>query len=198
MAGEVDIINLALTAIGAQRIMSIDDNQKEAAAAKAVYPLVLESELAVNRWNFASERSVLPALAEKPKFGFKYYYELPSDCLRLYEFGPWIMSPLGGPIAQDTAPWVQEGNRILTNLPPAVNIIYAKKITNFAALPALFVNVYRYKLASELSITLSSSQSLTAQCLERYQLELTRAKRAAVIYNPPKRLASDTWEMAGR
>jgi hypothetical protein len=79
---KVSIANMALTLLGADRIISLDDDSKNAREIKAVYDIARDEVLSLHTWNFALKRVKLAQLAEAPAHGYTYQYALPTDYLR--------------------------------------------------------------------------------------------------------------------
>lgn len=99
----VDVCNSALQKLGASRILSLNDNSREARSCVVAYDSNRRSELRKYIWPFAKKRVVLAADAVSPAFEYTYSFTLPSDCLR-------VLLP-----KDSTLDWVVEGRKILTN-----------------------------------------------------------------------------------
>lgn len=84
---DVQIVNFALTLLGESRILSLDDNLKQAREAKAIYAMDRDALLAAHGWTFANARAILPALAAVPLFEYSTAFALPDDCLRVNFIG---------------------------------------------------------------------------------------------------------------
>ena len=89
MASQTSIVNRALIKLGAQRITSIDDDDKQARIAKELWDTTRDLELSSHPWTFAKSRAELPALAGTPSFGWGFAYQLPTDFLRMVEVGEY-------------------------------------------------------------------------------------------------------------
>lgn len=99
----VDVCNSALQKLGASRILSLNDNSREARSCVVAYDSNRRSELRKYIWSFAKKRVVLAADTTAPAFEYTYQFTLPSDCLR-------VLLP-----KDSTLDWVLEGRKILTN-----------------------------------------------------------------------------------
>src|SRR5690606_15550414 len=82
MASEVDIYNMALDLLDEEVAIDPDDDRAPVRWMRRNFAPVRDAILRRNPWNFAIKRVVLPALVTPPAFGWKYRYQLPSDCLR--------------------------------------------------------------------------------------------------------------------
>lgn len=91
MATQVSICNEALTLLGQDAIDAADlagDLNTRATALADVYTQAMEQLLRMHPWNFATAKADLTNLNETdedylPEWGFGYYYELPSGCLKV-------------------------------------------------------------------------------------------------------------------
>lgn len=80
---QTGIVNLALMRIGANIIVSIDENSTNAIKAKAVWDYCLYEVLQSHDWKFAKTRAKLTQSTTAPEYAYQFAYELPSDFLRL-------------------------------------------------------------------------------------------------------------------
>jgi len=147
MAGVIDIVNQALSALGEARITSLDDPGQAAGLARSLYDSVRDAEIERHSWNFARTRIMLPALKDPPAFGWSHQYQLPSDCLRVQEAGPRPRALTEDFIAGENRAWLIEGRNLLTNQGPPLNLIYLRRVEDPASYPPAFVEVLAAKLA---------------------------------------------------
>ena len=85
MASIVDVCNVALGAVGAPLINSIDDANTGARLCKANFPLVRDATLEERPWSFAVRRRAYTRENAVPAFGYSYQYLYGSDVLRIIE-----------------------------------------------------------------------------------------------------------------
>ena len=85
MPSNVDIANLALSNLGADRILAIDEDSENARKVDAIYIFVRDIVLSAHPWNFAVKRTTLALLTETPEFDFTYAFQLPSDYIRVLD-----------------------------------------------------------------------------------------------------------------
>ena len=71
MATAVSICNQALSLVGANSIISLDDNTTEARLCKAIYEPVRDALLEEHAWTFAIKWIDIPRLANPPLSEFK-------------------------------------------------------------------------------------------------------------------------------
>jgi hypothetical protein len=196
MAGVVDIVNQALSALGEARITSLDDPGQTAGLARSLYDTARDAEISGYSWNFARARVMLPALGEKPAFGWAHQYLLPSDCLRVLEAGPWPQALLDDYIAGENRAWLIEGRNLLSNQSPPLNLIYLRRVDDPAFYPPVFVEVLAAKLAVRMAERLAGSNSKRELAAREYDLAVKRAKRLDAIQLPPQKQADGEWMRA--
>jgi hypothetical protein len=189
----VEIVNQALSALGEARITSLDDPGQTAGLARSLYETARDAEISGYAWNFARARVRLPALGEKPAFGWAHQYLLPSDCLRVLSAGPWPQALLDDYIAGENRTWLIEGRNILSNQSPPLNLIYLRRVDDPACYPPAFVEVLAAKLAVRMAERLAGSNSKRELALKEYDLAVKRAKRLDAIQLPPQRPADGEW-----
>lgn len=171
---EVSICSNALTAIGDQRITSLDEDSDRARLAKAKYYDCRDSLLRECAWQFAMKRVTLAPASDTPAFGFDHYYDLPADCMRPVRVLDGNDLP---------AEYTLEAGRILSD-EDALYVTYVSRVTD----PNLFDPMFRQALEAFLSATfaysLSSKQGLAQQQWGLYAAFLKRAKAWNEIERP--------------
>jgi len=197
MASQTDIVNTALTLLGEGRVMSIDDDLKQARDAKAVYDIVLNSLLGGYTWSFAKTRAQLPALVGAPAFEFGSRFQLPADCMRLVMVGDvYVGVDLTDYRSMPSELYAIEGREILTDYGSPLNIKYIKRVVDTNLYPPNFVSVFAAKLAATLAESLTQSETKQARAEDRLAKELALAVRANAIELPPVKLPDDEWVMS--
>lgn len=197
MASETDIVNMALTLLGENRIMSMSDNSKPAREASALFALTRDSLLAGYTWSFAKARTQLSALVTAPLFGYASQFQLPSDCLRVVQVGDYhvgldMTDYRGSPVRE----FEIEGRTILTNLSAPLNFRYIKRITDATQFAACFTTSFAAKLAEQLAEPLTQSDTKRARAGQAFDREISLAIRSNAIELPPEKLADDEWLMS--
>ena len=152
-----------------------------------MFGTVRDYELSVYRWLFALKRVALAKDGVAPAFGYKNQYSLPPDFLRL-EF---VERPLGFHDA-----YLLEGNKILTDLPAPLKIIYISRQVELVKWPPFFVEAFACKLAYEMCERLKQDPSRKSTLLAEYQLIIRDAKRANAIQLPAQALPMTELEEA--
>ena len=165
MASFVEIGSNALRLLGDDPITSLTEDSERARLVNAIYEEVRNEVTRAAMWNCAKDRQVLGSLATTPAFGWSYYHQLPSTCLR-------VIDVLSGDIRIDHE---VEGRKIMTDV-SSVNLIFLKKITDPNDMDALFIGAYTAKLAAELAEPVTGSRSLAEQMWTLYDRKVREAR----------------------
>lgn len=165
MASKVDLCNLALTRIGATRIIALDENTQESKDCSAIYDLIAEETMAIGSWPSARRRVSLVQVNETPVFEYSYIYQLPTNpkflkLIYINEFKP-------GEI-----PYSIEGNRLLIN-ESSVKIKYLAYITDVQSYDIFLRQAVVDRLAAELSYKRTGQIALYQSAL-RYAADHAR------------------------
>ena len=83
MSARIDIVNIALSMVGADSITSIEDDAPEAQLMKTNYYIARDATLEAYEWSFAIKRFIPAREEDAPTWGWAYAYPLPSDILRV-------------------------------------------------------------------------------------------------------------------
>jgi hypothetical protein len=194
MASEIDIANRALSKIGEARITSFDDDSKPSRAMKSAFDFVRDAEFRAHRWHFTKKRITLPALSDKPLFGWTNQFQLPSDYLQLIQVGqcdPGI--DMRDYRFNSSTEWTIEGNVILTNYTAPLSIRYVARVTDPTRWDAAFNDAFACKLAVEVCEELTQSTTKKQSALQDYELAIKSAIRANAIELPPQYITDDSW-----
>lgn len=179
-ASETTICNLALGKLGARRIIELSEESVEARACRLHYAETRDEVLRHHRWNFAIKRETLVALVTPPAFGWGVQYELPSDCLRVFELN-------GYDLAKRPGLWEVEGRVLLTNESEA-KVRYISRVTDCNLFDSLFVEALSLKLAAKIAMPVNGSPGMANQFLGEYE-KVTggRARRTDAFESNPAR-----------
>lgn len=186
MASVIQIANRALTKLGSARIISLDDDNKQARAVKSCYEDLRDDELRSHRWSFAMKRTSLPADTTAPAFGFTYQYTLPADFLRLDmvndEFPAVVMDNY---IGAETNDYAIEGNKILANIAAPLKVRYIARIEDPGQYDVLFREALACRIAAELCEDLTQSNQKRELAWQEYKQAVSKAIRTNAIEKPP-------------
>lgn len=163
------IANLALGVLCQRTIADFDqEKNNDALWFKTNYAHIRNELLSAYPWNFARGRALLPMLVEKPAFGWKYAYELPSD----------LLSPL--PLTEHAdedgvSPAMEiEGNQLLCDVDGPLRFRYVRRMEDPAKFSQNFVNCLVPFLASRAAHKITGKRSYAETALREYGLAFER------------------------
>jgi hypothetical protein len=198
VASQVEIVNQALIKLGAATITSLSENTKPANTMRTVYEVKRDAELAAEPWTFAITRTLLPASATPPAFGWQYSYPLPSDFLKMVEVGEdYVFYDIdNGPLFQIESDGDTGRLAVLTDDAGPLKIRYVRRVTTPGLFPPLFVEAFACRLAAETCEALTQSLSKREQAWGERKEAVSKAKRVNSIEQPPVRRPDSSWVKA--
>lgn len=180
MASETDLLNDALSLIGASPVTAIDDGSVSANHCQRLYPALRDALIRGHHWNWAMTRVELSPDAVPPITEFMFSYTLPSDCLKVVEFAgadldTSVLVPLWDSRTTSYFQYKIEGRQLLTNYGTAF-IVYIARVTNPDLWDPLFYQVVSTWLASKLASAITKDDRKAAELLkEAYNVLLPLA-----------------------
>lgn len=194
MASEIQVANRALTKLGAARIISFDDDNKQGRAIKSCFYDLRDDELRAHRWSFAMKRTTLAADADAPAYGYKYQYTLPADFLRLDMVNDRYPSAImDNYIGAEYNDWTIEGGKILTDDSGEMKLRYIARVTEPNAWDVNFREALSCRIAAELAEDLTQSNQKRQLAWDEYKRAITQAVRTNAIEKPPVMPPDDQW-----
>lgn len=188
MANQVQVINLALTKLGQDRAISMNDDTEAVRVMRSLWDITVDCVLAAYPWKFAILRTELAALAAAPAYGWSLQYALPESCLRLVQVGDeWAF------YTQAPATFELEGGRILTNQGAPLRVRYVQRLANVGLWPALFARTVAMQLAADAAEKLTGSNAKFESAMAALEIAVNEAKRQNAIERPPQRLPDGDW-----
>lgn len=159
----VDVVNLALAALGIPTIVSFEDGSNQARQCAKLYPVLVERVLRDHHWSFATSGADLVA-TEEDSFDPAYpiVCVLPTDFIRL-------VAIVGG------SSYRMAGSRILVTRLPA-KIIYTRKVTDTTIYDPTFGEALQYLLMAELAMSNTREPSLAQYYRQEYERRLAIAR----------------------
>lgn len=166
LTSETDLCNDALGQVGLSMIGSLDEQSNQARRCRIFYYPLRDGLQRMHKWNFCLQRVTLAQAAVAP-IGFTYAYQLPSDCLRVWEFNGSGIASLSsvqafieGHFNYHYAPTFKlEKRQILSNEGTAA-ILYSQRNTNPSEWDPLFYQVVATWLAGKLAMGIPKSGRL--------------------------------------
>lgn len=171
MASEVSICNIALTALGAQLITSLSDDQTEAKLCDANYDPARDSALEARAWTFATKRAALALKKTAPVWGFTNAFQLPTDLITVLEMRDALPNRVNFNELMNPTDWLREEDTIVTDAATA-RIRYIARITDPNRYTAAFIHVVAARLAYEIAIAITQSRELQSDMWDLYNAKL--------------------------
>lgn len=187
---QLEIVNLALARLGQPSISAMSEASNEAARVSAVWDNALLATQHAFRWPFLMTRVGLALVEETPdSFPYLYEYALPSDMVQAYE----IVSG----IPDVHVPFLIEGSYLYTDKEDAV-LVYSFKETRCSKFSPTFCDALAWRIAGDLSLSLSGSTQYAQTAEQNYQQCLSMAKAQAANSDLPKRARISRYVKARR
>lgn len=185
---QTEIVNLALTRLGQDRVISISDDVEAARVMRSLWDFTRDAVLASYPWKFAIKRTSLPALSTAPAYGWERQFTVPEECLRLVQVGDDYVFYTG---LLET--FQLEGGVILTDEAAPLRLRYVERVTNVGLWPVLFGRVVAMQLAIDACEKLTTSNAKQGALNEAYALAVAQARKQSAIERPPQRADNSDW-----
>lgn len=178
---ETAVIQTALTILGYPIIQSINAGGAGAEALHQVYNTVLAADLSSPNWRFATKVAVLSQIAGvDPDFmGFNTAYQIPPDCLAIWQIWPSV-------------PYEVFGERIWTTGSQQLQMQYRAMVPP-SMLPPAYIMYLCYLLAD----TISAGKTEDAKVMQKIEAGMTKWRSQAMVVNsqgrPNTSLGNSPW-----
>lgn len=195
MASQVQIVNQALTKLGAARITSMTDPSNSAMVMGAIYDMKRDAEIAANPWSFAIKRAQIPASTTDPAFGWAYSYPLPVDYFAMVEVGECyaFYETDTGPLFTFESDPDTGRIAVLSGQASPLNVRYVYKVTNPGIYPPLFAEALACRLAAEACEQITQNLSKREQAWAEHKVAIRLARRMNAIEKPPQQAPASSW-----
>jgi hypothetical protein len=184
---KTEILNKALTLVGAAPVVNIDDDTNNARILSRVYEISLRSILSECKWNFATKRQLLTVSADTMDWydsGETIVYQKPIDMIRIF-----------GTNDRDSA-WREEGDYIVSDT-SGLGVRYVYYLDVPSKYPSYFIDAFIDKLCSEIAYAIVNSASLGQLYVEKYEkISLPRAMSCNSQTGTQQSIQDDAWEMS--
>ncbi len=139
ISSKVDIVNMALTLIGAKPILNFDEISKAGALARTTYDGIRDVVMEAHPWKFAMKRAALVKSATTPEFGFLSAWDVPPDTLRIMEIEG----------TNPDLPWIREGNLVLCDIDTPCQARYIFRNTAVGSYSPGFIKALSQRIQAE-------------------------------------------------
>jgi hypothetical protein len=186
---ETQIISDALVLLGYSPIESIDAGGQAAAAIHNIYAGIMAADLSSPNWRFATKVEVLSQIAGvNPKF--KYFnaaYQIPPDCLAIWEIWPSI-------------PYEVFGEQIWTyssTTPPSSSTLQLQIQYRHVAPPSMLPPAYIMYFTYLLACTVAPGLTDDPKVIQLLQADMAKWRSQAMVVNtqgrPNQGLTNSPW-----
>lgn len=155
----VEIVNRALTMLGASPINSLTEDTRNARIMNRIYDSSLRAVLSECLWTFATKRKNLAQLSEDPEWtshDLNYVYQRPSDCIRIFGW------------SKTYAVVREESDKILSD-EGSLGLLYVFYQDDPTKYSASFVEALADKLASDTAFMVLNSTAKGEAMLKKYE-----------------------------
>lgn len=185
---QVQIVNLALTKLGQNRVINITDDTETARTMNSLWDVARDTVFADHPWKFAIKRAELPALTSVPAFGWTKQYTIPEESLRIVQVADdWVFYQ---PTVESFA--IEDG-KILTDMTAPLPVRYVRRLENTGLWPVLFARVVALQLAVDACERLTNSNTKLQAVAADYSEAVRAAKRQNAIERPPQAVVYSDW-----
>lgn len=185
LASEVSIANLALTGLGADRIIALSEDSENARRVNAVFALMRDEVLRSHPWNFATKRLQFALLAASPEYEFENAFQIPGEVIRL----------LDSETGKENLDYFIEQDAVLTN-DDTFKCKCIVRITDVTKWDVAFVVVFAARLEAELAYSITDSRTVQEDRWAIYLRKLREAKAYNSQELPVQEMGADVWIQA--
>ncbi len=171
---KVSICNLALNRLGIENINSLTEESEQARKCAAGYDIALDTILREFDWNFATKIIQLALIDDTETPDWQYKYQYPPDCIKIRRVFP---SENTGELRRHNHYRViynKTAKAIVTDISMAW-IEYTARVGDAGLYDSLFVDALAWRLAAELSATLTGKEQLYDRAMNNYQRAMLSA-----------------------
>jgi hypothetical protein len=199
MSARIDVVNIALSWLGANPITSLEDEAPEALLMKNNYYLARDATLEDAEWSFAIRRWIPPKSGVVPIGGASNFFPIPSDIIRVLR----VDRPRGGGWAQigdtrridrdEQVDWRSESGNILTN-EDSIICKGIRRIEDEGIYSPLFVHAFAAHLAMLCAYPITESDGKFNAMSALYTLKISMAKSRDGIQGTSKRVRNRSFD----
>jgi len=186
---KTDICNKSLTLVGANPLVNLTDDTRQARTVNRVYESALRSILSECCWAFATKRALLGTLSATLAWYYtrdseSYVYQRPNDCIRIFGTN------------DDDAIWRLEGEYIISDT-SGLGIKYVYYLDSPTKYASSFIEAFSDKLSSDIAFTIVNSTTKATAMLEKYEkVSLPKALAENAQLGKQQYLKDDEWELS--
>lgn len=179
-----EIANKALTLVGANPIVNLDDDTQNARVLNRVYEISLKSILSETAWGFATRRKLLSQVTDDLEWydtGVTYVYQRPTECIRIFRS------------SVKKAVWSVEGDFVISDT-QGLGVAYVYFHNEPSKYTSSFVEAFVDKLCSDICFMILNSKTMAESFLKKYeQVSLSKALAENSQIGIPQLMQDDAW-----
>jgi len=187
MTGVVEICNIALGFLGAERITSIENPESDNEMLCALYyPIARDAVLESADWTFATFREVdSTPLEDPPAWGYTQAHAKPNEALRILQVRNNIFQNKSSQLK-----WNLEGS-VINSDASTIFIKYIKRITDTKKYTPSFVQCLAARVAVDMCIQITENRSLFGDLWAAYSAKLNEAMNNDGLQGTHEQIHSD-------
>ena len=187
----VEICNIALTALGANNITALTENTEEARKCNVLFANLRDEMIESHLWNFAIKRTGDLALSgTSPLWEYNNKFALPVDCLRVLKTN--FEKPIQSTSRRNDRVWKIEGRFLYTD-EGNVKIQYIGNVIDPTQQLRAFQTALAARLEAELAFSILQSASIAESKWKLYEMKLRVAKSVDAQEGTPDDQMDDEW-----
>ncbi len=188
---DVEICNIALTALGANTITALTENTEEARKCNVLFANLRDEMIESHPWNFALKRTGNLALsASSPEWEYINKFALPADTLRVMRTN--FETPIQSISRRLDRRWKIEQGFLFTD-EEDVKILYISRVTDPTKMLRTFQMALAARLEAELAFSILQSTAIARAKFELYEIKLRTAKAVDAQEGTPLEVIDDEW-----
>lgn len=189
ITSKTQVMNSALTKVGAEQIVSPTDNSNRARLVSRVYEIKLEELLTSHPWNKAIDYVELAAIDPKPEgiYDYAYIFQLPTDVLRVLDTS-----------AGSRECWEELSDRRLAADVSEITVKHIKKVEDVSKLGAMFCEALAWTIAEDIAYSLTQSAEMVTRCGQKAEMFLRKARSFDAQVGSVKTVEANDWLDARR
>lgn len=182
-----EIVNKALTLVGAEPIVNLTDDTRNARVVNRIYELSLKSILSEAPWNFALRRKLLAQTTDVPEWydtSEIYVYQRPNECIRIFRTN------------DIDATWKVVGETIISDTND-LGVEFVYYLNTPSKYTSSFVNAFVDLLCADIAFMILNSKTVAQGFMEKYeQVSLAKALAENAQIGTPTQMQDDAWDRA--
>ena len=187
---KIEIVNRALMKLGEPPVSSLNDVQF-GKSYEVIYDDIKELLLSSYPWRFSLEIKRLSRVEEK--YGNKYMYKLPLDCLLLTRVFENSRDEGGDIRLEQYQGYEVVNNTIVTSSDRGVIAEYVKNIDDDMRFTSLFREAMAAKIAAELSMRIKHSTSIKQMLENEFMVLIRQAELNNEIIKDTELMPDSSW-----